>query len=366
MDQKQTNSTLTEKISNLSSQSLIYNSTLVANRFAERNERIKKWCTKPEYDKAIQELRKKPIIRIAGGKLEWCSVPKVGSTYMKGLTNNLFGEKPLFIRKPKKNVDGVKRFFFVREPYSRLVSGYLGKIATHPVWWNTLGAYMTAYFKPLKDRYKPKCGHNVTFPEFIKYFIHSEETGRKQNIHFIPINRICDSCVGKYDYIGHLETISDDLKYIFQTVNESQDTSVLDSDAMTISGKCKSVVKDFYGQRYARCLSLCDAMKKVWWSFHVRGLISKDIEFPIDEDSCDQTTGAHFASLALKANAESRGKFDKRGQKREFLISLYSQVPLEDRVKVKELLAQDFNLFGYDAQPDYVFPQSEENTQTRT
>ena len=64
-------------------------------------------------------------------------------------------------------------------------------------------------------------------------------------------------------------------------------------------------------------------------------------------------------------NSESRGgspssqcvhKLKARArQRREALASAYSLVPMADKLKVMELLREEFELFGYEARPDDVF-----------
>ena len=83
-----------------------------------------------------------------------------------------------------------KTFMFVREPYSRLISGFVDKLVMHPLWWRMYGKYIKSTFGS-QEEHNP-CGHNVTFSEFIRYFISSQTTGKRQNIHFKPVNEICD------------------------------------------------------------------------------------------------------------------------------------------------------------------------------
>ena len=323
-------------------------------RFQERKSQFNKICS---------DLRNRKIKRywsryrsMADQKLQWCLIPKVGSTYMNALIQKTFPGKNSFSDYNEAN--STKKFIFVREPYSRLVSGYLGKIATHPLWWKGLGAYITENFKGSNQNNDDNqiCGHNVTFPEFIKYFIHSETHLQYQDPHFMPMFRQCGGCQKSFDYIGHLETMRDDVKYIFNSINASSDM-IFDSDVQTIRAKCGQFLDYFSDAKSYRCLSKCEAMGKVWWSFQIRGLISRDVEFPLSGISCKNVTGEDFVKLTMKAHEESRGKFDKHKQKSEFIREMFRQVSLEDRLKVKELLDLDFQLFGYDAQPADIFPE---------
>ena len=71
-----------------------------------------------------------------------------------------------------------KTVVFVREPYSRLVSGYLDKVLLFPSWWPNLGhkVMRLAGILPAKSRWYDKCSVYASFPQFVKYFIESERT----------------------------------------------------------------------------------------------------------------------------------------------------------------------------------------------
>eukprot|EP00058_Branchiostoma_floridae_P005589 XP_002591077.1 hypothetical protein BRAFLDRAFT_69367 [Branchiostoma floridae] len=55
---------------------------------------------------------------------------------------------------------------------------------------------------------------NITFAEFVRGVLTGED--RYFNIHWQPQHLICHPCRIHYDYIGHLETMHDDVKYIMR------------------------------------------------------------------------------------------------------------------------------------------------------
>ena len=111
---------------------------------------------------------------------------------------------------------------FVREPYSRLYSGYIGKIHTDPSFWARYGVYIKNFQLPKKDQMRTCVGFDVSFPKFVKYFIHAEETTMMRNDHFQPLMSLCEPCRRRFDFIGHLETISEDVKFMLSSVGVAQ------------------------------------------------------------------------------------------------------------------------------------------------
>ena len=49
--------------------------------------------------------------------------------------------------------------------------------------------------------------------------------------------------------------------------------------------------------------------------------------------------------------------FSSSEQKRKHAMRLWKDVPLKDRLAVKDILAKDFQMFQYDPQPPEVFPE---------
>ena len=95
-------------------------------------------------------------------------IAKVGSTYLSKLKKTIKKDGQSMYKDEHPNP---VKAVFVREPYSRLLSAYYGKIATHPVWWWTVGKVITNVIRT--GGHGTGCYHNVTFAEFIKFFIRS-------------------------------------------------------------------------------------------------------------------------------------------------------------------------------------------------
>ncbi|ESO81926.1 hypothetical protein LOTGIDRAFT_56205, partial [Lottia gigantea] len=112
------------------------------------------------------------------------------------------------------------KMMFVREPFTRLISGYIDKIfAPNPYFWSVIGKYIIRNFRVNATEKSKKCGHDVTFPEFIKYVIHSEATNNTaRDAHFTPIYDQCKPCEIKYNVVGKMESFLNDTTFIMNNI----------------------------------------------------------------------------------------------------------------------------------------------------
>ena len=286
-------------------------------------------------------------------------IRKVGSTFIEDdLLPQLsawFEAPPAETATPWKTA--TKGVVFVREPYGRLISAYFNKILIRPVYWQQFGhtVMKMAGVIPETADYTDKCSLYATFPEFIRYFIQMEKTGRGRDDHFIPQHEHCRMCQDDYTYIAHLETIGDDLDYILQSVNidlkvKKKRSCVLQEVDWILNSENKYVRACSDNSNY-------DVLKKYWLSHQVGGKISDRMEFPISKGDAKRLDVRKFADMVYMAIINSKGTFSSSEQKRKHMINLYKQVPLRDREAVKEILAKDFQMFQYDPKPPTVFPE---------
>lgn len=169
----------------------------------------------------------------------YCGIAKVGCTFLKRLVYILNSEKPYTspfeitpnnihgthlalvsqLKEPNKSFaeNNYKTFLFVRNPYKRLFSGYVDKIFTPQMpFLLNYGIYIIKKFRKNPSEKSLRCGHDVSFTEFISYVIDSIKTKTKANPHFTPMHRQCVPCEIRYDLIGHLETLQEDLKLLIK------------------------------------------------------------------------------------------------------------------------------------------------------
>nr|KAG5709565.1 hypothetical protein BaRGS_001615 [Batillaria attramentaria] len=85
-----------------------------------------------------------------------------------------------------------------------MFSAYVDKLwAPNLEFWRVLGRNVKLAMRPNSSK-SLECGHDVTFPEVIRYVIKGLEEG---------------ACDYDYDYIGHLETFREDAGYILNAIN---------------------------------------------------------------------------------------------------------------------------------------------------
>jgi len=60
-------------------------------------------------------------------------------------------------------------------------------------------------------------GGKPTFSEFVTYLT-DPRTSRPFNRHWMPFHEMCRPCQVRYDFIGHLETLSQDADYVLNKI----------------------------------------------------------------------------------------------------------------------------------------------------
>ena len=247
-----------------------------------------------------------------------------------------------------------KRFFFVRDPYSRLVSGYLDKVVASAPFWPYFGRHAIRIQRFNATQSEIECGSDVTFNEFIKYIIMAEKINRTRNKHFLPMHDLCDVCNRDYDFIGHLETIREDLPFIVNSVGVKMDMSQNFTD--NIARKIQEVFVESRS-RVEKCVGIYPMMKRLWWTFQVRGLISDTFSLPASQGQVETASWEQLASWIAKAYHDTKALGSRSAQKRTFRADLFRGVPLHLRLKYLELYSRDFQLFQYDPLQSDIFPE---------
>jgi len=193
----------------------------------------------------------------------YCNVPKVASSSLKLALVNLtrkfdFGEDPSkfdihgFYDKTnaiakigisKLNsmekaaavsiLDSAKSFMFVRHPLKRILAAYNDKFTIHsPVhetFQKRFGKYIIQKFRPNATAEEIKWGADVRFPEFVKYLIDVHQTGGFFQEHWRPYNDLCAPCRVQYNFIGQMETMNTDARYVIEHLFEEPGAGVIPS-----------------------------------------------------------------------------------------------------------------------------------------
>ncbi|XP_071854301.1 carbohydrate sulfotransferase 11-like [Apostichopus japonicus] len=179
-------------------------------------------------------------------KLLYCFVPKVGCSNWKRVLMKLVGKsnKPLAeitsdeahykhgmrrlqAYKPedqKKMLETYTKFVYARNPFVRILSAYKNKYGDVVMYRKE--TYFHQFAKKMIKKYREnpsqralETGENATWTEFVKYL--TDPAKNYFDDHWEEMFKLCSPCKIKYDYIGHLETIGADAKYMLDTLGLS-------------------------------------------------------------------------------------------------------------------------------------------------
>lgn len=296
-----------------------------------------------------------PVQNVSVG---FCGIEKTASSTWKGVFY------AMRMRMEKLGVKGQERgdemskdvpFFFVREPYSRLLSAYVDKFLTPNTYFFRYGRHIVQSFRRNPSERSLRCGHDTTFLEFVKHFIQSQRTGKWKEGHIYPSHEHCAVCRIPYKYVGHLDTISEDMPYILNRIQYPLNiTKRLENETLADNIR---LVWNAMESLFAGCLTKEEAFRRLWKKWQIRGVLSKLRAFPLTEEEAANMSRTDWLRVAASAYALSGGKRERAFQKTEALREAYASVPLEDRLRVRDLLFLDFQLFGFPSSPDEVFPE---------
>ncbi|OWF45825.1 Carbohydrate sulfotransferase 14 [Mizuhopecten yessoensis] len=390
LQQSRTNAYSTSDSTPFSTVSTSQPSGLVRNNFEkkydfseiheERKLTIYKACDKSkdgfQGDPKSHEVERNSLID-QRHRIVYCRVQKVGSTFITSLLHML-NVAPYNKNDRQKGLQALHRiqhigfvnlhsslfksfkFMFTRDPYSRLLSGYVDKLFTaNTVYWQYTGTYIK---NKILKRQGPntQCGHDVTFPQFIKYVIQSEANGKHTDRHFTPIYIHCRPCQIPYDFIGKMETFKSDSMILINAWNKNYGVNISygDFEQDTVLTRVKSHIGRLYKMRkqIVKCTSFYSVMKRVWKDFQIRGFLSKHVPFVFTEKKANSVTESQFVSVLENILKDKSTDHDAiRQQKTEALIQAYSLVPMEDLIRLRHVVRPDCQLFGYNDSPPNIF-----------
>ena len=306
-------------------------------------------------------------------KLVYCGIEKAGSTFWRRFLqclNNRRVQSPYQI-KPERvaenhtDIQNIKlvriletlqsytKFTFVRNPYTRLLSGYVDKIySPNPVYWR-IGSKAIRVARGIKFH----CGHDVTFKEFVEYLIQTQYYYLDRDEHFIPGHDLCIPCQVHYDFIGKMETFANDTFHILEKLNLTQYLPHLQNfqkqsalDAIYDASQAYIAFRD----KASLCLKYDQSLKRVWRKLQIRGLISDEIKYPFSQFDSKHIKQKPLFGLLKRAHKQSQ-KYDLKTQKRNYLINAYNMIPVQTMYRLANMFKLDFQIFDYEPFPDYLF-----------
>lgn len=201
-------------------------STPAGETQAARKRVLKGYCLKHRFNKKPKDAELQFVIVDDEHKLMYCSIPKVASTTFKrvladlrGLKQGIFVHRPSLWRRLREydqddrafRLKTYFKFIFVREPLHRLLSAYKDKfIGKNRQFSNNIRKKIVKRLRP--HDFHQNGDNNVSFTEFVQF--HSRHMNR--NPHWRQYEKLCHPCVLNYDFIGHLETLQQDVQLLLK------------------------------------------------------------------------------------------------------------------------------------------------------
>lgn len=353
--------------------------TDIKERFSRRRNHLQKQCDKMQKYFEIQHSEnavKEHLTIDKKNKLVYCAIEKIGCTFWKRVFQIISGFKNVtdpfqiqgirayegYLTAKGMTFDRIhyllqhsKKFMFVREPYERLLSGYVDKLfAPNAAYWTFIGTFIVNQFRENSTAEAKQCGHDVTFEEFVRYFIHSQHNNMRRDAHFVPNFEHCRPCEIDYDYIGKLETFEEDTLFLLKDLKlddkvkfdnfekETERDAIVDAADYVFSMK-KPITK---------CMTMNEALYRAYRKLQIRGIISKDVPFPFEGETSREIKINEYKAALLKAHARSGPKSSRKSNRQEAFMEAYSTLPQDLLMQLKDDLSIDANLFDYDVLPE--------------
>ena len=170
-----------------------------------------------------------------------CYVPKTGASQWKNALLNILSIRPvspnrtyisLFDRSlfkflnsfsPKERQEKLasyQKFFFVREPFERLLSAYRDKFVGETTYlYQKIGKDIVNNVRRSTGKTEncAKCSR-PTFDEFTSY-VDTLPGKSTWDMHWRPAHQTCYPCAVNYDYIGYFDTAKEDADYILEKLH---------------------------------------------------------------------------------------------------------------------------------------------------
>ena len=358
--------------------------------YAQRVLHLRQTCGNSSYD-FLGDSTDRDVMRNIhidqNHNLVYCQIQKVGSTFIRKLLSNIFSSsnigktKPVFKRLTDRRdlgfaelhsvMQNADKFMFVRDPYSRILSGYVDKLyCPNTLYWKVTGRYVVSDIRENGDALSLRCGHDVTFQEFVKYIIKSESVGKHTDRHFTPAFEHCRPCQIPYDFIGKFESFKDDILFLIDVWNKEYGTNITfdDFEAATAESRAQDQSNRIFSMRKGleRCMSFYDACVRSWRDLQIRGILPIQEAFPFSPEFTEnKMTKFDYLTAAKKAIAAITNTKAVKAQRTEAFIEAYSLIPMDDLYKLQQVLRPDCDLFNYDSRPPKIFDRKSNNSPKR-
>ncbi|KAK3099873.1 hypothetical protein FSP39_011026 [Pinctada imbricata] len=253
-------------------------------------------------------------------------------------------------------LDNSLRVMTVRDPYTRLWSAYIDKFLL-PDFWHTRGRCIVNLLRKRKaDQTSLRCGHNVTFKEFVEYVVSPNEESKRwhQDKHWIPATEMCRLDQFKPHIILKQENLRKDIFKIFKKLNLPASIDKTSSEDLTDYEMMDQLDYVFKVSNFD-CVSPATLGERIWKAFQYNSYIPLEIMYPKDEFHNNLTMENMRSVLRSRRESWLVKSEVKKLQKREAMISAYKTVPLKTLYELRNYYKDDFKAFGYESKPSDIF-----------
>ncbi|XP_076109396.1 carbohydrate sulfotransferase 13-like [Mytilus galloprovincialis] len=354
------NTTVTKKAKRLDSKS-----------YSQRIHVLHQACKSRLYHQKakLKQTKRKYLLYNKQNNFLFCFVQKVGCTFWKriflylenkfvtNLTDMSLVHKMDLPKISQEYRDGdVKNFsksalsvLFVRDPYSRLFSGYIDKfLYPNPHYWSVYGAKIIRKYRKNATVESMECGYDVTFAEFVEYVVDTYEyKPRLLDDHFSPIHQHCRPCEIDYKIIGKMETFGDDVNHVLNELGEIHIKQL--SVGRNFNEELLQIANDlhYYKNLNKTCLGSVNVFERVRQTLYLRGFLSKD---KISNFNISSLTASN-----VKQYTQMLSNTISKGERRQRLVSQYKYLGKSLLDKIERFVKADCVLFGYNTRPDDIF-----------
>jgi hypothetical protein len=220
-------------------------------------------------------------------------------------------------------------------------------------YWNFIGKHIVKNFRENPSNVSLECGHDVTFPEFVEYFIYSQNSNDRRDAHFVPSFEHCRPCEIDYDYIGKLETFQEDTFHILKKLGLENMIKFSNFQNETETDALIDTVDYVFSMRRAilKCMTFTRGLYRAWRKLQIRGILSKHTKFPFPVDSDMNVTPEQFKYALFKAHAQSGDKESRMKNREEAMLEAYRLISPVLMERLRDTLLIDTSLFGYEKIP---------------
>ncbi|XP_053388930.1 carbohydrate sulfotransferase 11-like [Mercenaria mercenaria] len=277
------------------------------------------------------------------------------------LTKYMIHKKIHYPEKVTQTGDGASfisnsvRAMTVRSPYTRLWSVFIDKFLL-PDFWLKKGKHIIRMIRKNPKPLSTKCGHDVTFPEFIQYVtMRHNSSYLNQNRHWLPASDICDPCVFNPHIISKQESFMDDMKYTLKHVKLDYllpKISSVDPIEFEIKDEIDYNFKIFSSVK--NCIDIYELGKRIWTAFIFNGYLPSEEAFPRYIDQYSLNINSFYELVKGVRTKYNITKADVKMKRKHALVAAYKQISDKSMNDLKRLYKMDFKLFGYEPEPEFL------------